>query len=67
MMLKTGVVLFVFLVLFNLATFQLHADQPVARYVENKPNLRRGFKLPDQKQKRCCPESHCNAGCSCCR
>nr|AEX60074.1 M superfamily MLKM group conopeptide Cp3-S01 [Conus capitaneus] len=70
MMLKMGVVLFIFLVLFPLATLQLDADQLVERYVGNKqdlnPDERRGFMLPAQKQKRCCKFPMCSA-CSCCR
>nr|AEX60077.1 M superfamily MLKM group conopeptide Co3-M01 [Conus coronatus] len=66
MMLKMGVALFVFLVLFRLATLQLDADQPVERHVENKQDFRRGFKVPAQKQKRCCEYPACYVGCMCC-
>nr|AEX60035.1 M superfamily MLKM group conopeptide Co3-R02 [Conus coronatus] len=71
MMLKMGVVLFVFLVLFPLATLQLDADQPVKRYVGNKqdlyPDERRGFISPALRRRRCCTWQECDGNCRCCQ
>nr|AEX60157.1 M superfamily MLKM group conopeptide Lv3-V01 [Conus lividus] len=68
-MLKMGVVLFTFLVLFPLATLQLNADQHVARYAENKqnfnPNERMKMMLSALRQRRCCLWPECG-GCVCC-
>nr|UMA82211.1 conotoxin precursor M [Conus ebraeus]UMA82798.1 conotoxin precursor M [Conus ebraeus] len=69
MMLKLRVVLFIFLVLFPLATLQLDAGQPVARYAKNKqdlnPNKRRRFILRAMRQK-CCEWKVCEVQCGCC-
>nr|DAZ86740.1 TPA_inf: conotoxin precursor M [Conus judaeus] len=68
-MLKTGVLLLIFLVLFPLATLQ-DADQPVERYVGNKQDLnldkRRGMKLLDQRQRECCEPQWCDGACDAC-
>nr|AEX60053.1 M superfamily MLKM group conopeptide Bt3-I02 [Conus betulinus] len=69
-MFKMGVVLFTYLVLFPLATFQLDADQPAERYAENKqdlnPDERMKFKLHNLGQRRCCISPACHDECICC-
>nr|AEX60044.1 M superfamily MLKM group conopeptide Eb3-2-I01 [Conus ebraeus] len=68
MMLKMGVVLFVFLVLFPLATLQLNADQHVKRYAENKqdlnPDERKGLVSLDLRLP-CCDVGWCSRRCIC--
>nr|Q2I2Q2.1 RecName: Full=Conotoxin Lt3.4; AltName: Full=Lt3d; Flags: Precursor [Conus litteratus]ABC74988.1 M superfamily conotoxin lt3d precursor [Conus litteratus] len=69
-MLKMGVLLFTFLVLFPLAMFQLDADQPVERYAENKQDLNRDERmkimLSALRQRQCCDWEWCDELCSCC-
>uniref|UniRef100_W4VS59 M_Vc3.3 prepropeptide n=1 Tax=Conus victoriae TaxID=319920 RepID=W4VS59_CONVC len=69
-MLKMGVVLFTFLVLFPLATLQLNADRPVERYAANKQDLNpdetREMILHVLGQRLCCWSEMCHARCKCC-
>nr|BAO02146.1 Mr_precursor_072 [Conus marmoreus] len=69
-MLKMGVVLFIVLVQFPLATLQLDADKPVERYAENKqllnPDERRGIILHALGQRVCCSFGSCDSLCQCC-
>nr|UMA83775.1 conotoxin precursor M [Conus judaeus]DAZ86450.1 TPA_inf: conotoxin precursor M [Conus judaeus] len=69
MMLKMRVLLFTFLVLLPLVTFQLDADQPREQYSGNKralnPGERKKTKLHTLRQ-RCCIGPECPEECYCC-
>nr|UMA83456.1 conotoxin precursor M [Conus judaeus] len=67
MMLKKGVELFVFLVLFPLATLQLDADQPVKRYAKNKQDLNADERMTLLLEDGCCTRPRCTGACSCCQ
>nr|Q2I2Q5.1 RecName: Full=Iota-conotoxin LtIIIA; AltName: Full=Lt3.1; AltName: Full=Lt3a; Flags: Precursor [Conus litteratus]ABC74985.1 M superfamily conotoxin lt3a precursor [Conus litteratus]AEX60087.1 M superfamily MLKM group conopeptide Lt+S3-D04 [Conus litteratus] len=68
-MLKMGVLLFTFLVLFPLTTLELDTDRPVERHAaikqDLKPQERRGIRLHAPRDE-CCEPQWCDGACDCC-